>query len=66
MQEDESGLNSRLQTLAFQNQQCVTNFSKEPLKVVMKKATVWMDEATSKGLQVTSHSCVVCINFLRY
>jgi hypothetical protein len=62
MLEDETGLSPRLQTLAFQNVRCVTNLSTEPLKVVVKKATERMDVCTSKGVQVSSHSCVVCIN----
>ena len=62
MLEDETGLSPRLQTLAFPNVRCVSNSSKEPLKVVVKKATERMDGCTSKGVQVTSHSCVVCMN----
>jgi hypothetical protein len=62
MLEDETGLSSRLQTLAFQNVQCVSNLSTEPLKVVVKKATARMDVCTSKGVQVTSHSCVEGMN----
>jgi hypothetical protein len=62
MLEDETELSARLQTLAFPNVQCVTNLSKEPLKVVVKRATARMDVCTSKGVQVTSHSCVVGMN----
>jgi len=52
MLEDETELSPRLQTLTFSNVQCVTNLSTEPLKVVVKKATVRMDVSTSKGVQV--------------
>lgn len=62
MLEDESGLSPRLQTLAFPNVECVSNLSTEPLKVVVKKATARMDVCTSKGVEVSSHSCVVGIN----
>ena len=62
MQEDENGPCLRLQTLAFPNVQSVSNLSKEPLKVVVKKATAMMDVCTSKGVQVSSHSCVVDMN----
>lgn len=62
MLEDETGLSPKLQTLAFPNVRCVSNLSTEPLKVVVKKATARMDVCTSKGVQVTSHSCVVGMN----
>jgi hypothetical protein len=62
MLEDDTGLSPKLQTLAFQNLQSVTNLNTEPLKVVVKKATMRMDVCTSKGVQVTSRSCVMCIN----
>jgi len=52
VQEDEIGLCQRLQTVAFLNVQSVSNLSKEPLKVVVKKATARMDVCTSKGVQV--------------
>jgi len=51
MLEDETGRSPRLQTSAFQNVQCVSNLGTEPLKVVVKKATAWMDGCTSKGVQ---------------
>ena len=44
------------------NPQCVSDLGTEPLKVEVKKATAWMDVSTPKGLQVTSHSCVVGMN----
>ena len=62
MLEDETGLSRRLQTLTFSNIRSVTNLSTEPLKVVVKKSTVRMDVCTSKGVEVTSHSCVVGVN----
>ena len=62
MLEDETEPSPRLKTLAFPNVQCVSNLSTEPLKVEVKKATAWMDVCTSKGVQVTSHSCVVGMN----
>jgi hypothetical protein len=62
MLEDETGLSPGLQTSAFQNVRCVSDLGTEPLKVVVKKATAWMDVCTSKGVQVTSHSCVVGMN----
>jgi hypothetical protein len=62
MLEGASGLSPRLQTSAFPNVQSVSNLSTEPLKVVVKKATARMDVCTSKGVEVSSHSCVVGIN----
>jgi len=62
MLEDETGVSPGLQTSDFLNVRCVTNLSKEPLKVVVKKATEWKDGSTSRGLQVNSHSCVVGMN----
>ena len=62
MLEDENEPSPRLQALAFPNVQCVTNLGPKPLKVVVKKATEWMDVCTSEGEKVTSHSCVVGMN----
>jgi len=59
MQENVIGHSPRLQTSDSLNLPSVSNLSTEPLKVVVKKATEWMDVCTSKGVKVTSHSCVV-------
>jgi len=66
MLEDESGLSPRLQTLPFPNVKSVYNLSTEPLKVVVKKAIARMDVCTSKGVEVSSHICVVCMNLWHY
>jgi hypothetical protein len=66
MLEDETGRSPRLQTSAFQNVRCVSDLGTEPLKVVVKNATAWLDGCTSKGVQVTSHSCVVGMNLKHY
>ena len=62
MLEDETELSPRLQTVGLSNLQSVSNLGREPLKVVVKKATAWMDVSTPNGVQVTSHSCVVGMN----
>jgi hypothetical protein len=68
MLEDETELSPRLRTLALQNPVPVVNLSTEPLKVVVKKATVRKDLCTPEGLQVTllkvipipyPHSCIM-------
>jgi hypothetical protein len=59
--EDDSDLSPRLRTLTLQIPQSVTNLSKEPLKVVVKKATVRKDLCTPKGLQVTSHHILLMV-----
>jgi hypothetical protein len=53
--EDDTDLSPRLRNLTLQIPQSVANLTKEPLKVVVKKATVRKDMCTPAGLQVTGH-----------
>ncbi|PNF19850.1 Caspase-2 [Cryptotermes secundus] len=50
--EDDTDLSPRLRTLQLQIPHSVANLSQEPLKVVVKKATMRKDICTPKGLQV--------------
>lgn len=52
MFEDIADLSPRLQTLALQNPMPVVNLSREPLRVVVRRATVRRDVCTREGLQV--------------
>jgi hypothetical protein len=61
--EDDPEPSPRLRTLILQNPESVANLSKEPLKVVVKKATVRMDQCTPAGLEVTVHLILVMDRF---
>jgi hypothetical protein len=61
--EDDTDLTPRLRTLNLQIPQSVANLSQEPLKVVVKKATVRKDLCTPTGLQVTSHFVLLMVRF---
>jgi hypothetical protein len=61
---DDNDLIPRLKTLTLQMiPQSVGYLSTEPLKVVVKKATVRKDMCTAKGLLVRSHLILLMVRF---
>jgi hypothetical protein len=60
---DDNDLIPGLRTLTLQIPQSVAYLSTEPLKVVVKKATVRKDVCTAKGLLVRSHLILLMVRF---